>query len=309
MTLIMEMLPNVYPVFLIAAVVGMFNVWKWAVWLAVSFVIAIIKSMVGLYQAFRIIMDLVVLVILKFIIRVIKTFNYIFSIHGEMKWRRQMRSAETYREWYSCAQKVDEAEGNLEWKDVNEDTPTLAKLIATTHKLKTYRESGDFASLLYELPGIVKRNHLGIDDHELHARCLTGTKTSVEAFCDEVNLCLGYMKDRSPREIPVKDKILFFQKLSKNIGHTALCLSGGGSLSMYHMGVIRALIESGSYSKVSPPPCHTFLHIFALPWSNTTIFLLIYVLVHRLKWYLGRRAVPFRSPCAPHEQSRSYWTR
>lgn len=255
MTVLLEMLPNVYPVFIIAffsfIFIGIFNVWKWAVWLAVSFVVSIIKSIIGLYQAFRIIADLIVLVILKFIISIVKTFNYLFSVEGDMKWRRKMKSAATYREWYSCAQQIDELEGNLKWKDVDDDVPMLSKLVETTTKLRTYREKGDFGSLLYELPGIVKRNHLGIDDHELHARCLTGTKTSVENFSEEVIRCLEHIKNRSNREIPMCEKVAFFQKLSKNIGHTALCLSGGGSLSMYHMGVIRALIESGNYDKVS----------------------------------------------------------
>lgn len=250
MTLALDMLANIYPVFFIALIVGVFNVWKWAVWLAVSFVIAIIKSLVGLYQAIRIVLDLVVLVILKFIVKFIKFGNWMLNINGDMKWRRRMQSAETYREWYSCAQKVDEIEGNLEWKERDDDVAMLSKLVATTAMLRAHRESGDFTSLLYEIPGIVKRNHLGIDDHELHARCLTGTKTSVERFCEEVILCLETIKDLSTTQIPVKAKIAFFQKLSRNIGHTALCLSGGGSLSMYHMGVIRALIESGNYEKV-----------------------------------------------------------
>ena len=35
----------------------------------------------------------------------------------------------------------------------------------------------------------------------------------------------------------------FFYKSQHALGRTALCLSGGGSLAMYHMGVIRVMIE------------------------------------------------------------------
>ena len=47
------------------------------------------------------------------------------------------------------------------------------------------------------------------------------------------------------------DAILeFFDRSSVCLGHTALCLSGGGALSMYHMGVVKALLEDDAMPSI-----------------------------------------------------------
>jgi hypothetical protein len=233
--------------------VSLIDTWQWAVWLSISFLIGLIKSFIGCYQGIRILMDLVLLVFLKFYLRLRKIFSYLFENNSEMKLKRQMRHSNTYREWISAAQLIDEQQGNINWRENNENFPSLAKLTQTTLKLQHHRESHDYQSLFYELPGIVKRNHLGIDDYSLHARCLTGTKVAIESYHTELVQCLRYIASLSDSVISFGKKVEFFQKLSKNIGNTALCLSGGGSLSMYHMGVLRALCESGNYKHVSQP--------------------------------------------------------
>ena len=111
--------------------------------------------------------------------------------------------------------------------------------------------NNDWRSLLYHLPGYVKRNHLGIDDIALFSGCYTSTKSVINEYIEEIKKCTAYLRGLSDEDLPIGEKIGFFGKMSRNLGQSALCLSGGGSLSMYHMGVIRALIESGNYSKVS----------------------------------------------------------
>lgn len=39
----------------------------------------------------------------------------------------------------------------------------------------------------------------------------------------------------------------FLRAARRSLGRTALCLSGGGSMAMYHLGVVRALIEAGVF--------------------------------------------------------------
>ena len=57
---------------------------------------------------------------------------------------------------------------------------------------------------------------------------------------------------------------LQYPRLQVCLGHTALCLSGGGALAMYHMGVIKALIENGARKSQSVGQYHT------LAWSTYT---------------------------------------
>jgi predicted acylesterase/phospholipase RssA len=47
------------------------------------------------------------------------------------------------------------------------------------------------------------------------------------------------------------DRITLLRKMKQNMGRTALMFSGGGAQAMYHLGVIRALIESRLYDDIS----------------------------------------------------------
>jgi predicted acylesterase/phospholipase RssA len=51
------------------------------------------------------------------------------------------------------------------------------------------------------------------------------------------------------REELVKRMILV-KRMKQNVGHTALMLSGGGAITMYHLGAIKALVESGVYEHI-----------------------------------------------------------
>jgi predicted acylesterase/phospholipase RssA len=41
-----------------------------------------------------------------------------------------------------------------------------------------------------------------------------------------------------------------FKRMKQNMGHTALMLSGGGAQAMYHLGTIKALVESKLYEHI-----------------------------------------------------------
>ena len=41
-----------------------------------------------------------------------------------------------------------------------------------------------------------------------------------------------------------------FKRMKQNMGHTALMLSGGGAQAMYHLGTIKALVESALYEHI-----------------------------------------------------------
>lgn len=252
---VLDFTPNIVLILcgsLFTVLVSIAGVWSWVIWLGVSALLSIFHILFSCYQGFRIIGDLVALAILKFYIKIARFCVNIIDFSPQYKWRSQMRRAESYREWYLCAQCTDQAEGNLEWRETSADFPNSSKLASTTEHLRHCRETRDIKTLLFELPGIVKRNHLGIDNHELHNHCLTGTKRVIDEFLTEVENCLQFIADYTSDDnlLSLENKLSFFQKLSRNLGQTALCLSGGGSLSMYHMGVIRALIESGNYANV-----------------------------------------------------------
>ena len=47
----------------------------------------------------------------------------------------------------------------------------------------------------------------------------------------------------------------FLRAARRSLGRTALCLSGGGSMAMYHLGVVRGLIEAGVFRYLKVRAC------------------------------------------------------
>jgi predicted acylesterase/phospholipase RssA len=92
--------------------------------------------------------------------------------------------------------------------------------------------------------------HPCLADH----RSLVGTKVLVERFVAECVQAIDAVASApdtkedptEPAELPpvsAKEKLDFFEGARLAMGRTALCLSGGGSLAMYHMGVVKALLQ------------------------------------------------------------------
>ena len=68
----------------------------------------------------------------------------------------------------------------------------------------------------------------------MHNRALSGTKLLVEQYDQNVVDCINFLVDCE--ELSREEKMLFVKKARKALGQTALLLSGGGSISMYHAG-------------------------------------------------------------------------
>ena len=142
------------------------------------------------------------------------------------------------------------------------------------------------SSLKFLLAGVVKRNHLSVDDILIEdARSVAESgrhhlssvaRDAIKSYNEEVENCLDWIAEapvkRSlvPRGLGGKnrdggddaslvmerqgeelsDRIHLLRKLKQNMGRTALMLSGGGAQAMYHLGTIRALLEGGLYDKI-----------------------------------------------------------
>lgn len=94
---------------------------------------------------------------------------------------------------------------------------------------------------------MLKRNHLGIHDDALYEHP-NGTKTVIEEFQQEIERCLQLLLDTP--DLDFESKLAFFKKERRSLGQTALCLSGGGAITMYHIGVVKALIDAGLYKEI-----------------------------------------------------------
>jgi hypothetical protein len=171
---------------------------------------------------------------------------------------------------------------NSAWPLVDEEVdPVLAAdlgkltsqvLLSTTQRLNEARKafnSNHETNLAYLLSGVVKRNHLTLEDllvnnarsvassgqHEFSA----SSRKAIANYYDTVSKGLDSLAEApvassssgtSNAANELKDRITLVRKMKQNVGRTALMLSGGGAQAMYHLGSIRALVDSELYSDI-----------------------------------------------------------
>mmetsp|Transcript_11467 Transcript_11467/g.29007 ORF Transcript_11467/g.29007 Transcript_11467/m.29007 type:complete len:866 (-) Transcript_11467:153-2750(-) len=149
-------------------------------------------------------------------------------------------------------------------------------LISTTARLREERiklEEGQDSGLEFLLSGVVKRNHLGLEnlltsnarDVEVSGQhgFSAATRKTIAAYYDEVSEGLELLTEesdaadddsnnikRAATASKLRERIFLFRKMKQNMGRTALMLSGGGAQAMYHLGTMRALIDANLYHKI-----------------------------------------------------------
>lgn len=170
----------------------------------------------------------------------------------------------------------DEAEAARQRKDYSDIEKDLGRsttdlLLSTTARLEEEREKivdGQDTGLEFLLSGVVKRNHLALEhllvsnarDVEVSGQYgfSSATRKAIAAYYDEVSEGLESLTefdeigdhDNEKTITKLRERIVLFRKMKQNMGRTALMLSGGGAQAMYHLGTMRALIESNLYHKI-----------------------------------------------------------
>lgn len=156
------------------------------------------------------------------------------------------------------------------------------------NKSSTNNNSEDYCtSIKTLLSGIVKRNHLSVDDYLMEdARSIAErgqhtltrkTRDTIDMYGNEVERCIEWVANgpvyigdatafssssSTTKSRQFTDNIMqkqhdelsrrysLFKRMKQNMGHTALMLSGGGAQAMYHLGTIKALVESSLYEHI-----------------------------------------------------------
>ena len=180
-------------------------------------------------------------------------------------------------------------------------SPSSTSSSVPTKRKKQWNE--DYSSSLKTLlSGIVKRNHLSIEDWLIQdARSVAErgqhslrkeTRDAIDRYGEEVERCMDWIAngpvylgpklggsvdeqeeegEEGGNEVEMKKKnkanetpqdvlerqreelskrYTLVKRMKQNVGHTALMLSGGGAQTMYHLGSIKALVESGLYEHI-----------------------------------------------------------
>src|SRR5690606_7950426 len=112
-------------------------------------------------------------------------------------------------------------------------------------QVRQYREEGQTAKLVHHLRQGLHWNLGNTGNPHLYEYARVGTKKLIHDYIAEIASALEYLRDLDRAELPHAVKLKFFQELTQSYGRSALMLSGGATLGLFHVGVVKALFREG----------------------------------------------------------------
>ena len=164
---------------------------------------------------------------------------------------RELDHARGYAEWREIALDVDRLEGAEAWKqDEASDDYDHLLIRERLAEMRRLRSAGEVLRLVHALNEGLHGNLGNITAPQLYGFARFGTKRLIEEYVSEVVRCLDYVCAGDFSDFSEDDKIVFFKRTATSFGRSALLLSGGATLGMFHLGVIKALFEQGLLPRV-----------------------------------------------------------
>lgn len=178
-----------------------------------------------------------------------KVQEYFWDVGEIMYYKKKMERAKDWKTWKKAAIEVDKLEGKDDWRYREQSPMYDYKLLRGRLKLiRSLQQSGEVEALVHHLRSGLFRGLGGNLHPELYNKCLVGTKSLIIEYQKEVKNALNYILNS--QTFPMKDKVTFFTESRYAYGRTALLLSGGGGLGLYHLGVVKTLYEKNLLPKI-----------------------------------------------------------
>ena len=158
---------------------------------------------------------------------------------------RSLSRANSYQEWLEAAQAYDQHNGLDRWRRVDHsDQYDYVSIRTRLDRLRALKARHDIKGLLYTLNEGIHGNMGGMGKAGLYGRAKSGTKHLIADYIDEIVHTLELLADDQSGDIDDDEKLDFFHRANHCYGHSALMMSGSGSLLFFHVGVVRALAEA-----------------------------------------------------------------
>jgi len=154
-----------------------------------------------------------------------------------------MLHASTYEEWKGAALEFDRISGMDDWKEDDASPYYDYPLIRYRfNDLREARQKGDTDRLVFCLQEGLHGNLGNIASSELYSTSAFGTKKLIQDYLQEVCRSLEYLCEiDDPVNFPFTKKLEFFKSTGHAFGRSAMMLSGGAALGLFHLGVCKAL--------------------------------------------------------------------
>lgn len=167
--------------------------------------------------------------------------------------RRRMKDAADAKEYRQAADRLDMLEGNYTWKfEEDSEHADMALIRNRLDRLKRANHAGDMEEMLSLIRNDLKRDLGAMCNVHLYMQCHTGTKHLIDEWTDVVKYTierlLGHCESVSAPDV---DRYLHTLKAARqSFGNSALMLSGGGTLGMCHIGVVKCLVQEGLLPRI-----------------------------------------------------------
>jgi len=167
------------------------------------------------------------------------------------KYEIALAEATCYEDWYDAALALDQIEGGEKWREVAESPDYDYKLLASRTKLLSQlRRRKDVDRLIFRLREELHGNLGNMANPALYQHSRIGTKKLITNYIDEVCASLNLLCDSDVQALPPMRKRIFLKRAARSFGRSALLLSGGASLGLFHIGVLRELEAQGILPRV-----------------------------------------------------------
>ncbi|CDF87183.1 BN860_00628g1_1 [Zygosaccharomyces bailii CLIB 213] len=154
----------------------------------------------------------------------------------------EKQHAMCYEDWCEAGLRLDALTEATKWKQQEESTLYDYQLVKTlTLKMREARHREDYAQLLYIVRSTWVRNLGNMGNVNLYRHSHLGTKFLIDEYMEESRLALEALSLQSDLDDNYLLGIL--QQTRRNIGRSALVLSGGGTFGLFHIGVLATLFE------------------------------------------------------------------
>lgn len=164
---------------------------------------------------------------------------------------RDLDQTSSYDEWREIVRDLDRLEDAEAWKqDETSDDYDYLLIKERLAEMRELRHEGEVRRLVFCLTESLHGNLGNLTAAVLHSYCRFGTKRLIEEYVEEAVRCLDYVCVGDFPDFSTEEKILFFKRTGTSYGRAALLLSGGATLGMFHLGVIKALWEQGVLPRV-----------------------------------------------------------
>jgi predicted acylesterase/phospholipase RssA len=181
----------------------------------------------------------------------IDLLSRIFRSSKEAHLIRILNQSKSYAEWRTNADRINKFCTGKSWRSMFLSCDSFQKDIddAISH-LRQSRKSGDCIQISRNLIRYLNSPLTSrVYRMQYHRKSWIGSKRSIESFISELVDSINVLTDmvpNDPESAAVAREILY----SNSFGKSALCLSGGGTIGLQHIGVLKALTEQGIVPRI-----------------------------------------------------------